>query len=444
MPWARPRVPLVCAAVFDAVGIVLIAMLISRNQQILIASSRVASGGSIAIFIVIYCSLGWLFGSYTILKLRRVTWRQAIVRLAATSIGSFTTIALISYLFRLQISNSLFFRGTLIPLLIYLTIWSGIWKLAQRHLWHKNQQFNWQIIAMPDEISSIESEWDLSYQNQHKRLSIQAVLENNDSLEINADRLAISSGLIKNDSLNYFLEALINQGKSIHSIVEIAEQELQRIPPRWVGSQWLLFADQIDGRRASTEQQLKRYADALISFVLLLLTAPLVAVAALAVKLQDGGPIFYEQERTGLLKIPFTILKIRTMSIDAEQSDAQWSQPNDQRITAVGKWLRRTRVDELPQLLNVLKGDMSLIGPRPERPEIDRLLEKSIPNYTLRTWIRPGLSGWAQVNMPYASSIQDSEKKLGYDLFYIRNKNIGLDLLILLKTIKIVFKGAGR
>ena len=143
----------------------------------------------------------------------------------------------------------------------------------------------------------------------------------------------------------------------------------------------------------------------------------------------------YEGKRTLLRDI---------MVQDAEEGTAQWAQVSDQRITPVGLWLRRTRVDELPQLLNVLRGEMSLIGPRPERPELEVELENRIPNYRLRHWVRPGLSGWAQVNMPYGASVEDAELKLSYDLFYLRNASLWLDLLILLKTIKTVLKGAGR
>jgi lipopolysaccharide/colanic/teichoic acid biosynthesis glycosyltransferase len=211
-----------------------------------------------------------------------------------------------------------------------------------------------------------------------------------------------------------------------------------------VGDQWLLFSDRIEGEQAGFQKQLKRFADVLVSLLLLLLTAPLLALAALLIRLSDGGPVFYVQCRTGLLADPMRVIKLRTMVPDAETDQALWADQGDRRITAIGRWLRRTRLDELPQLLNVLKGEMSLIGPRPERPELEQALECAIPNYRLRHWIRPGLSGWAQVNMPYTSTVEDAELKLSFDLFYLRNSSIWLDLLILLKTVKIVLKAAGR
>ena len=138
-----------------------------------------------------------------------------------------------------------------------------------------------------------------------------------------------------------------------------------------------------------------------------------------------------------------TIIKLRTMVIDAEKDGVQWAKNNDARITSIGNILRRGRLDELPQLISVLKGEMSLIGPRPERPEFNQFLNESIPLYNLRTWIKPGLSGWAQVNYPYGASTKDAQNKLGYDLFYIYNFSIFLDFLILFKTIKIVLSGIG-
>ena len=256
--------------------------------------------------------------------------------------------------------------------------------------------------------------------------------------------LALSSGVISDPNLQVFCQKAVDLGMPVNSIVEMAEQELQRIPSRWVGNQWILFADRIDGSRSTLQKQLKRYADVSLSLILLILSAPLLLLAGLLVKYQDGGPVLYRQQRSGLLGKPFEVLKIRTMTTSAEASGAQWAQLNDQRITPIGRWLRRSRLDEIPQLLNVIRGEMSLIGPRPERPQMDLELEDAIPNYRLRNWIRPGLSGWAQVNMPYSSSVEESELKLSYDLYYLRNASIWLDLLILFKTIKVVLKAAGR
>ena len=160
--------------------------------------------------------------------------------------------------------------------------------------------------------------------------------------------------------------------------------------------------------------------------------------------LEDQGPVFYSQQRSGWLGRPFTVLKLRTMTLQSKNGHPLWTQPGDQRITAIGSWLRRLRLDELPQLLNVISGEMSLIGPRPERPELEHVLERHISHYRKRHWMRPGLSGWAQVCAPYASSVEDSDLKLSYDLYYLRHFSTWLDLVILLRTIKTVLKAGGR
>jgi lipopolysaccharide/colanic/teichoic acid biosynthesis glycosyltransferase len=189
--------------------------------------------------------------------------------------------------------------------------------------------------------------------------------------------------------------------------------------------------------------RLKRSCDLLGAGLLGLLSLPLILVAATLIWLTDRGPIFYGQTRTGLYGKPFRVWKLRTMRTDAEAAGARWSSRGDSRITPVGHWLRRLRIDELPQLISVLQGDMSLIGPRPERPELEVILEQTIPHYRVRHWIKPGLSGCAQVCFPYGASLEDSRMKLSYDLYYLRNANPLLDFLILLKTIKLVSVGKG-
>ena len=162
------------------------------------------------------------------------------------------------------------------------------------------------------------------------------------------------------------------------------------------------------------------------------------------IKLEDNGPVIYSQKRSGFGGKTFTIYKLRSMKLNAEKDGVKWSTKNDKRITRIGSILRKSRLDELPQLLSVIKGDMSLIGPRPERPEIDDLLITKIPNYKLRYLIRPGLSGWAQVNYPYGASVEDAKMKLSYDIYYIKNFSTLFDLLILMETIRLVvnFRGS--
>ena len=191
------------------------------------------------------------------------------------------------------------------------------------------------------------------------------------------------------------------------------------------------------------EFKIKRVGDILVSSILLILASPIILLSGLLIWLTDRGPIFYKQQREGLFREELNIYKLRSMVVNAEVDGPQWAEKNDRRITLIGNILRKTRIDELPQLISVLKGEMSLIGPRPERPSFNKFLAKEIPHYNLRHIIKPGLSGWAQVNYPYGSSYNDSKNKLSYDLFYISNYSIFLDLLILFKTMRTVFSAKG-
>lgn len=233
------------------------------------------------------------------------------------------------------------------------------------------------------------------------------------------------------------------KGARVVDVIVWCELNLQRIPPELMKASWLIGAEGFSLRQGSTMWRIKRFGDIIGSILVLALSGPVAIVAAVAVKLEDSGPIFYKQKRTGLNGAIIDIWKIRSMRVDAEQDGIQWSRRNDQRVTRVGKLIRAARIDELPQLISVLKGDLSLIGPRPERPEVEIGLEKDIRFYRVRHWVRPGISGWAQVCYPYGASISDSRAKLSYDLFYIRNAGVLIDLLIFAKTVKLVLRADG-
>jgi len=184
----------------------------------------------------------------------------------------------------------------------------------------------------------------------------------------------------------------------------------------------------------------KRLFEILFSIGLFLFTLPVFVLTALAIKLESPGPIFYQQERNGLNGRVFRVIKFRSMRVDAEKNGPQWAAKNDSRVTRVGQFIRKTRIDELPQLINVLRGEMSLIGPRPERPIFTEQFEKEIPGFKKRLLVKPGLTGWAQVNGGYDIT---PKEKLELDLYYIENQSFSLDLQILLKTIWVVLSGSG-
>ena len=159
--------------------------------------------------------------------------------------------------------------------------------------------------------------------------------------------------------------------------------------------------------------------------------------------MEDKGPVFYSQKRTGYKGKEFYIWKIRSMKINSEPNGPVWTSRNDSRTLKFGQFLRNTRIDELPQLISVISGDMSLIGPRPERPELEVNLIEKLPNYMYRYQVKPGLSGWAQINYPYGASIEDSKNKLSYDFFYILEYSLFLDIMIFIKTIRVILRGSG-
>jgi exopolysaccharide biosynthesis polyprenyl glycosylphosphotransferase len=193
------------------------------------------------------------------------------------------------------------------------------------------------------------------------------------------------------------------------------------------------------------EKKVKRLMDIVISIILLIISLPITVITAVAIKLESEGPVFYKQERSGLNGKVFKIIKFRSMRADAEKhSGPVWSTKNDPRITKVGKFIRKVRIDEIPQMINVLKGEMSLVGPRPERPFFVEKLSKEIPFYKRRLKVRPGVTGWAQVKHKYDENVEDVKEKLRYDLFYIENMSLSNDLKILFRTIFVVIFGQGH
>ena len=228
----------------------------------------------------------------------------------------------------------------------------------------------------------------------------------------------------------------------IFNLSSFLEQFERAIPVSETNREW--FLENIRETNKRTYEIIKRGFEIILSFILGITSLILYPLIILIIKCSGSGPVFYIQERMGKNNKIFKIIKFRTMIPEAEKNGAQWADENDKRITIGGKFLRKTRLDELPQLRNVLKGEISFVGPRPERPEFIKTLQEQIPHYALRNLIRPGLTGWAQINYPYGSSIEDSLKKLSFDLYYLKNRSFILDLSIILKTLAVVFKLKGR
>lgn len=187
----------------------------------------------------------------------------------------------------------------------------------------------------------------------------------------------------------------------------------------------------------------KRAFDIVASTTLLLFLSPLLFLTAIAVKCDSRGPVLYRQRRVGLGGREFEIIKFRSMRMDAETSGPQWASQDDDRITRVGRFIRKVRIDEIPQAVNILRGEMSFVGPRPERPEFVASLECEIPHYRERHFVKPGLTGWAQVKFTYGASVEDAREKLKYDLFYVKNYSLWFDLFICLLTVRVALFGLG-
>lgn len=234
---------------------------------------------------------------------------------------------------------------------------------------------------------------------------------------------------------------LQQQGASIVTLVDFLEREVGQVDTDIADSSWFVFTKGCHMRPAYLA--IKRVTDLIGSICLLLLLAPVLSLVCLALFIEGRGkaPVFYRQHRVGLQGKTFELLKFRSMLPDAERNGPQWATEGDQRITAVGRIIRRLRLDELPQLLNILKGDMSIVGPRPERPEFVEFLSQHVPMYEYRHLVKPGLAGWAQLSFPYGASIDDARQKHKYDLYYIKNASLSLDFFILAHTLEVVIWG---
>jgi sugar transferase (PEP-CTERM system associated) len=242
--------------------------------------------------------------------------------------------------------------------------------------------------------------------------------------------------------MDQLLEMKLNQGVRFDHLASVYEQYTGKIAVENLRPSWMIFSEGF--RKSAWMGATKRVADMTLALLGLLLVAPIMALVAIAVRLSSPGPVFYHQQRVGKDGRVFTIHKVRSMRANAEAATgAVWATAGDSRVTRVGRFLRRTRLDEVPQLWNVLVGDMSFVGPRPERPEFVANLTKQIPFYGQRHVVRPGVTGWAQVRHRYGSTMEDSVQKLQYDLFYIKHMSTAFDIFVVLETVKTVLVRGG-
>ena len=253
-------------------------------------------------------------------------------------------------------------------------------------------------------------------------------------------RKAIDLILVDDDEKDFDVMAFLASGIRVMGVSAFWETFTQKIPHTEIDKSWLTKLDL--RQRDPVIRRVKRLIDLLVSSVGLIFLSPLLVCSCLAIAMESGFPLFFKQKRSGYLGRPYYLHKLRTMKPNSEKDGAQWATHGDDRITIVGRFLRRLRIDEIPQFWNVIKGEMSVVGPRPERPELEEEIVKKLPYWNCRYLLKPGITGWAQIKYRYASDLESSEEKLSYDLFYVKNASFLLDFEIILSTLRSLMKGS--
>lgn len=382
----------------------------------------------------------YVFGTYSFEEVRRqrTLGLQFLLACAAGALLSFMTI----YVLRLPVSG-VFGRGLLLGTFALGFFFSFLLRLAE-FSWVRRHQRAQKILFCGAESS-----------HENLRKAIAAVGYRGEVMrgEVPATKAAANEiDLLlldrhwKQTHPEAFRRALQwrFEGVLVVELPSFYEAVFQKVNVDEIDESWFLSFEGFDLVQSRWQKRVKRLIDFALSLTMGLVAAPIVAIAGFFVWAADRGPVFYRQKRTGLDGRDFSIVKLRSMRIDAEKAGAQWASEKDPRITPFGNFLRKSRIDELPQLWNVIKGEMSFVGPRPERPEFNEMLEQKIPFYGARHVMPPGITGWAQVMYPYGASVEDSKEKLQFDLFYVKNYSLLLDLKILTKTARVVFLGRGR
>lgn len=391
---------------------------------------------------------GGLYEGATVLRLRGVLWRTAIVTapifaLAAwtvAEVANHTSVPLDPYRWQLTATLTSFWLLSGVALRIVFRQIHRSGYLTRRIL----------VVGMHNHaagLAGLAEESDQRFQlvAQFEPRNQEGAPGAEGRLAAHASNLRASEIVIAINDQRLPWDALAEcrfAGIRVTDYLDFYEREGRRICVDNLREDWIALSRGFGVSK--TKDALRRFADIVLSVLGFIATAPVLVLSALAIKLEDGDSVFYRQERTGLGGHPFTLFKFRSMREDAEgDGHPAWAMERDMRITMVGRFIRMLRIDELPQLWNVLRGDMTLIGPRPERPYFVSQFSKSIPFYEFRHAVRPGITGWAQVSFRYGASLEDARRKLSYDLYYIKNRSFLLDLIILLKTVNVVLSGQG-
>jgi exopolysaccharide biosynthesis polyprenyl glycosylphosphotransferase len=393
---------------------------------------------------------------------RQIAGLRTPSRIVICNIAIAFLISGLIYLFNIEKYNPLSWRSVFLSSLAIFTIWAVMLrsvtvKLVRSHS-HKS---HWLILGAGD--NAIKLAQKLLVLNPLGQLTV-LVDKNQKNIDLPDSNLNYQGSLSNFSDLSQeswtavivgtqieFSKSQAQQlmqmrlrGIPVYTLPDVYETFWYKLPSSLLQDKWLAFSNGFNLIPGYFSMRLKRIMDVILILFLLVLVSPLLLFVALLIRLDSPGPVLYSQLRSGFYGKQFRVYKFRSMYQDAEKRGAQWASQRDSRITRVGYWLRLLRIDELPQIWNVLCGDMSLIGPRPERPEFDVKLKEAIPYYEVRYLVKPGITGWAQVMYPYGASVEDAYEKLSYDLYYIKNYSLWLDIAIAFKTIRVVLLGKGR
>lgn len=428
---------------WDAVVLLAVTMAVFYLRLDYIGMDVLWSSG---LWFVIFLTLGglYIFGCYELdgdLRFSAVLWRQGLAILI-----SFIFVIFINYLLSKD-RTGLFGRGILLGSLVCFFGLSTLYRALILSSYQKMRANADWLFVVNDQIQSLLTQ-DLqknAFAGKVTILGRSQWQELGHRLEKAWNSLVVATTSSElNQNLGPTLMEARFSGQVVQDLSSFYETMWRKVPIYYLQHDWFVLSEGFGLVNNPVGLRIKRLADVFLSTLLLLIVWPFMLLTALVVKLESRGPAIYSQVRTGKNGETFVIHKFRSMRTDAEKDGAKWAAANDSRITRVGKFIRLTRLDELPQLWNVFRGDMSFIGPRPERPEFNQDLEKQIPFYNLRHMVRPGITGWAQVLYPYGASVEDAKEKLQYDLYYIKHYSLALDLVIVLKTISVVILGRGR
>lgn len=362
---------------------------------------------------------------------REIVWKKLFLSLFSAAIGSLGLILVVWTVEFDFIGRLAIFKMVALTSLACFSLLTFLNRLNRGNPWRVLPLLNkekFTKIERSKEVTKHPIKW-ITYNEKFSHCSL-LTISNEEAVDL----------ILVDDQREIDVMGLLASGVRVMGVSAFWETFVQKIPHSEIDKSWLTKLDL--RQRDPVARRVKRLVDLLVSSVGLILSIPFIIIFCLAIILESGFPIFFKQQRTGYLGKPYTLYKLRTMRNDSEKDGAQWATHRDDRVNYVGKFLRRYRIDEIPQFWNVMKGEMSVVGPRPERPEIEEKIIKKLPFWNCRYLLKPGITGWAQIKYQYASDLESTEEKLSYDLFYVKNASFLLDLEIMLSTVRSLTKGS--